>query len=647
MSRPWPDRDDPSPREEPAGARRERRQRPEPPGRWRRPWPEQDDPSPREQPRARRSGPRHGAQWTGEIRIPRPGTDHSGPMPRSERALATRPARTRQRPPRSGTLPPPRLRERAFGPPTGEMPVLRPGLTDYETGQFRRVVLEPPRPSKPSDDGYEYPEIASGSSATVGGLGWQSLAAVISQASQGVVMMIVAANVLPAEYALIGISSVLFSAMFLTNTMGLGTALVHFDDRRRFRAALDGAAWLNLGMGVSLTLLTFLTAPLLANLFQEGFQRAEVINVIQVMSLMFLTAAAIEIPQGIIEKTRDFKKRAIPEITGSLAFAAFALSMLYLGYGVWGSIWGRVLQFGILAVGVQLLTPMRPRLRLRMDWAVVRKLLGYGKFIGLATIVMFALNQAGGVSVGSLAGADALGAYALAFTLVNVVPTFLGQTLGKVFFPLYASVRHSNERLMAAYDNAGHFTGVVMFPVTGLLLTVGPDALVYVFGEAWEPAGTLIRVLAVWGLCRAVSNANVQLLNATGRPNLTLWNSVVALVVPLVLLWPASAYGAVGIAVAFTVGQVLSMVVTTVSTIAYTTIRLVRYLLAPATATAAAALEALAVSQILQGRATGIAAGVIEVSTFGVTYLVGLGTLDYRMRSVALRFLRRARAQPA
>src|SRR3712207_9400833 len=80
------------------------------------------------------------------------------------------------------------------------------------------------------------------------------------------------------------------------------------------------------------------------------------------------------------------------------------------------------------------------------------------------------------VIVAALGGTAGLGAYALAFTIANLVPNFLGDTIVRVHLPLVAAVRDSRDALAAGVRRALYAVVAALAPTALGLGLFRPDA---------------------------------------------------------------------------------------------------------------------------------------------------------------------------
>lgn len=476
---------------------------------------------------------------------------------------------------------------------------------------------------------------------TLRAMGWQSVATVTVQVLQAGATLTVAAHVAPSDFAIWGIASIVVNAQHLIGSLGLAPALVYFQAREWLRDGVDGAFLVTVVLGLIGAGALGALAPILASFFKEGFKQGEVVAALRAMSLVFLFLTIANVPQALIEKTLDFRRRALPEMAAVATYAALVLLLMLGGYGVWSLIIAKAVQSFLLALLYWIAAPVRPRALPRLRISVVRTLFRYGKFLTAAAVIGFLVGNLDTIAVGHVSGAAALGGYALAFTVTNLVPTFLSLTLGKVFFPLYAAIRDNKDELRRSFGAAVHYLGVVMLPTTAGLLTFVPGVLVTIFGEEWRPAMGLVRILALYGLARAVGSAMSNLLAAVGRPDLMLWAFGLSLAVPLTLLWPLHQFGATGIAWAFTAGQITAATFALSRTRGLWSGDLLGAVGFPALATGAALLALAGAFALTSGRA----GGVWHVLLFGSAYLAVLVVFDRRVREL-LAYLRARREPP-
>jgi lipopolysaccharide exporter len=392
--------------------------------------------------------------------------------------------------------------------------------------------------------------------ATGRALGWQSLSAGLMQVLTAAVAMLVAARTSPGEFALWAIAVIMIQAQFVLR-LGLGPSLIyaHFLDRQELQRSADSAFSFMAWLSVAVAVVVFAFARSLASLFGEGFSTDEVVLVVRVMCIVFVFLALEDIPIALIEKTIDFRRRSIVELATSVLYAGTVVGLLVGGIGVWSLVIAKVGQSVARTVAFWWVAPVRPRLRIRIEWTCLPSLLRYGSILAIIGLISFGSSNLDNIAAGRVFGASALGVYALAFTLANFIPTFLSESVGKVFFPLYAAMRDSVSTLRVVFLSSIHVVAAVMVPTAIVLLVFGPRLLFEVFGPQWHEGAVILQVLAAYAFARALGEISTSMRSATGRPGLSLLARAAGLVASLAALWPLLSLGLVGIPLAFTFGQ--------------------------------------------------------------------------------------------
>ena len=167
----------------------------------------------------------------------------------------------------------------------------------------------------------------------------------------------------------------------------------------------------------------------------------------------------------------------------------------------------------------------RPSPRL-FNFGILRELGRYGRHLTAANIVYFIDQNVDTATVGALLRAADVGYYNMAWRLSNLPATGIGYIVGRVMFPVYATIQHDRPAFRAAFLSNVRRVALVSLPVgVGILLAADP-IIVGIFGERWEPAVVPLQILAVFGVLRAFTGTATPVLQAAGKPQLVLVLSV-------------------------------------------------------------------------------------------------------------------------
>ncbi len=449
---------------------------------------------------------------------------------------------------------------------------------------------------------------------------WQLVAVVVCQLLLSALTLFVARATDPHAFAVWGLATVLLNAKSAVN-LGFGQSLIY--RRRASRAEADAALTLTLAGAAVVTALVVALAPVLvrASLHDTSGGAVSALRVVA-LALFFLTLE--DVPLGLIERTLDFRRRAIPEMMCTLVYAIAATALLAAGAGIWALVVGRALLAAARFAAFWSVSS-RPRVRFRMARATVAPLVRYGVFVNVAAVLSFLVRNADTVAAGRTGGRAALGVYALAFTVANLVPNFLGDALARVAFPVFAASRDSAARLAEGVRTALHIAAVAILPTAALLALVGPPLLVSVFGSRWTATGTALRWLSLYIVGRVALHVSHAFLMAVGRQVRAASLHALALVLSLGLL-PLTGGGAAGVAATFAVGQVVAGGLALALVLKRVGPSALRVAVPAAAGTVAAGAAALAA----RGEIPAVAAALL----FGLVYATVLAALDREVRAL-------------
>jgi len=186
----------------------------------------------------------------------------------------------------------------------------------------------------------------------------------------------------------------------------------------------------------------------------------------------------------------------------------------------------------------------------KFAWEDVRWLLRFGAPIWLAGFLsnVFVLDN---FLVGTLCGVEAVGLYALAFTLARLPVQVIAHAVTKGAFPAYSV--HQGDPLKAGRLFTLAYTAVVwgLVPLAVLAALLAPEVVQLTVGAKWVPMIPAFRWLCVFTVLRGVQDLTVDFFVSQGK---AVWfRNVLALeAVALLLVGPLAAWrgGPVGMAIA-------------------------------------------------------------------------------------------------
>lgn len=277
---------------------------------------------------------------------------------------------------------------------------------------------------------------------------------------------------------------ILFVVQFFSafGDVGLGAALIqkHGDLTRE---ELSSTFWLQQLLVWTVACAAFFAAPLVLDLY-PALPRYGVWLVRAMCASLVLTSLKT-IPAILMERKLDFERIALVDIVETAVFYAAAILMALAGFEVWSFITAALLRSFAGTALIYALSDWAPSWR--FEYSAVRELVRFGLPYQGNSILGFVKDAVAPLFVGMYCGAAGVGfvnwAKTFAFT-----PLLLSEAFGRVAFPAFSRIQADRDLLAKAIERSIRSITLIMFPVTCLLISLGPEIIRVLFTEKWLPA---------------------------------------------------------------------------------------------------------------------------------------------------------------
>lgn len=296
--------------------------------------------------------------------------------------------------------------------------------------------------------------------------------------------------------------------------LGTGQTVVQRTEiTQRFSATIF---WFNLAVGVVLSFLLFLLAPLLSSLI--GIP--ECAPVMRVLAPTFVVASLGLVQRCLLAREMDFGGISRVNAVGALVYGATALFLAARGHGAWGLATGLVASVCVQTIGYWWLSPWRPSLEFEKQH--LKEIYHFSSRLMGANLTGYLLNRIDRMLAARFLGTEALGVVGLARRIVVQPARLLPMVVVGTLVPSLARVKHSPAQFRARYERALAGLAYLMAPVLlGMVLTA--DLWMNAKGAAVdEQLSRLIWLFLPFALCHALLSLAGPVYVALGRTDLML-----------------------------------------------------------------------------------------------------------------------------
>jgi PST family polysaccharide transporter len=391
------------------------------------------------------------------------------------------------------------------------------------------------------------------------GVGWNYLSFGLGKLLVFITTAILARLLTQEDFGIVGFATVAVSYLSILKDMGLGAALIQ--RREDVGEASNTVFTLNLVVGLALTVLAMLIAPIVADFFREPL----VVPILRWLGLTFIINALGSVHTIRLQRELDFRRKLVPDLGRAITKGVVSIAFAVAGSGVWALVYGQLAGVAASVVLAWIVFPWRPEL------SVDREMAGSLLKFGIAVIGIDALaivnDNVDYLLVGRIFGNAAMGIYTLAYRLPELLVINVLWVMGAVVFPAYSAVQTNRDELRQIFLTTVRIVEIIVVPLClGLLITADPLVRV-AFGNQWLEAIPILRVLAAYALVLSIGFHVGGVYKAIGRPDISVKLSLLTLVILVPALWIGSTYGLIGIAfghlIAVLIRGILRLVVAT------------------------------------------------------------------------------------
>jgi len=390
---------------------------------------------------------------------------------------------------------------------------------------------------------------------TTRGIFWVSLSNILLKLINFIITIILARLLAPHQFGLISLSLIIVNFFEIFRDLGIGSALVY--KKNEVDIAANTAFILFPISGMIFYIISYYIAPLSASFFNEP----EISDIIRVISFTFVIWSFGTLPNILLDKDLEFKKKVIPQTIPKIGYGIIAISLALKGFGVWSLVYGTIVLYVLTVLSLWSVVKWRPSYTFDRKTAI--ELLNYGKQVVGANILVFFISIIDITFIGRLLGANDLGYYTIAFGVATLLTSQVSGLMGTVMFPVYAKIKDEKATLKRAYLRTLKYVSFISIPATIGIFAVALDFVTVVYGAKWLPAVAALQVLCFYGLFRSLLSTTENLYLAAGKPQVRTKLNLLQLVLMALLMYPLTMrYGIMGAAIAAMVPSALVVVLT-------------------------------------------------------------------------------------
>jgi O-antigen/teichoic acid export membrane protein len=386
---------------------------------------------------------------------------------------------------------------------------------------------------------------------------------------------------------------------------------------------LDTLFWFNSGVGLAVTLVCFAAAPIVGRIYSD----ARLVPITCALALVFLAGGLSTQHLALLRRQMRFTTLAACEVVALAIAAAAAIIAAVRGAQYWALVLFQlvreVLQTAFVIAATRWL-PAWPR-----RWASIGPLVRFGGLMMVFDIIGYLNLKVDNLIVAWFLGPAALGFYDKAYQLLLLPVNQINAPLSNVVHSTLSRLQREPVRYRAYLARALVVATGLGLPLIAFLGVNARTVIAQLFGAQWLPSVPIFQALAPAAGTMTVTTCVGWIFLSLGRARRQLRWAAFTTVLTVAAFLIGARWGAVGVALAFSISRVVLFVPTLVYTCHDSPVSWTSVLATsarPAVASALAAAASLALDALFPVTAwTLLRNGIAFAAVYHVCWLITPG----------------------
>ena len=365
---------------------------------------------------------------------------------------------------------------------------------------------------------------------TLSGLKWSFADSFVNQGIQFLVGIILARLLSPSEFGLIGMITVFIAISQTFIDSGFTQALIRKNDCTQ--KDYSTVFYFNLLVGLVFYIILFFSAGTISNFYKEP----QLLLLVRVLGINLLINAAGLIQRTILTKKINFKLQTKISIIASILSGIVAITMAYMGFGVWSLVCKTITQNILITLLLWLWNKWKPLLI--FSFISFKEMFSFGSKLLLSGLIDTIYNNVYYLIIGKIFSAKELGYYTRADQFNKLPSSNLSSIIQRVSYPVLSKIQDDIVDLKKAYQKLIKSTMFVTFISMVGMAAMAKPLILTLIGTKWLPAVPYLQLLCFAGMLYPLHALNLNMLSVKGRSDLFLKLEIIKklLAVPIITI---------------------------------------------------------------------------------------------------------------
>src|SRR5690554_551060 len=331
----------------------------------------------------------------------------------------------------------------------------------------------------------------------------------------------------PYEFGLIGTITIFISLSNMVVESGFGAALVQ--KKNITNNDYSTIFVFNAIMSVFLYIILFISAPFIADYYNNDIFT----SIIRVLGVILIINAVTLTQKVHLIRELAFKQQAAINLAALIISILCALTLAYLGYGVWALVAQLVLYSFFVSLFMWFKVRFIPSLIFNTQ--SFKELFSFGGRIILTSALQTIYNDIFGLVITKKFSVSLTGLYTQANKLVSFPTSIFSSLYDSVAFPVLSKIDNPEE-FKTMYSNINNGIFSIALPLLLIIPFQAENIILTVLGTNWTEAAPILKILSISLLTSLISLSSFSVFKAKGLGETMLRYGIIKIVIRLIIL---------------------------------------------------------------------------------------------------------------
>jgi len=387
-------------------------------------------------------------------------------------------------------------------------------------------------------------------SKTISGFIYKTLERVGAQGVKFVVTLVLARILLPEDYGLIALVTIIITILDVFVTYGFGNSLIA--NKNSDQVDFSTCFYFGLALSIIVYFLTYISAPLIASFYNNKL----LIVLVRVMALRIPIAAINSVQHAYVSKHMMFRKFFISTSIGTVLSGVIAIIMAYKGLGVWALVEQYLGNVVCDTVCLWFIVGWRPSLAFSLRR--LKAIYSYGWKIIVVGLIDTGYNQLRSLIIAKKYSKQYLAYYDKGNQFPSTGMSIIEPTVNGVLFPALSKCNDNQSKMRNITRRIIKTSTYVCFPMMIGLMAIAKPLTVVLLTEKWLPSVIYLQIGCLAYLFRPLQFINNSVIKASGHSGLLLKLDIVKKGIGILLLLASVHLGVTAIAISLVITNLIS-----------------------------------------------------------------------------------------